>query len=221
MQRPLVLFKNRYAYASDINSKPAFKICNRDINKLPEAHQYAARLYIKSLFEMHQEQIFESYDTVITDLEAYEERMRLRTSLSQVRDDTAPESTRINYMEKITKYWGPDVLQLLRQNRFQRESTEDFLKNVSSVAKKFPDYDRARRLVNSVIVQRLIDNRTHIQGRVEEANALDWAAVCKMSKNADTTRLDYAILSGLKLAYGDGDELVPGRPFSEELKDNN
>lgn len=221
MQCPLARFKNQYAHASDISSKPAFKICNRDINKLPEAQQYEARLYIKSVFEMHHEQVYDSYDTVMTDLEAHEERMRLRASLSQVPDDTAPESTRINYMEKITKYWGPDVLQLLRQNRFQRRSSEDFLENVSSVAKKFPDYDRARRLVNSVIVQRLIDNRTHIQGRVEEANASDWAAVCKMSKNADTTRIDYAILSGVKLAYGDGDELVPGSPFSEELKDNN
>lgn len=170
---------------------------------------------------MHHEQVYDSYDTVMTDLEAHEERMRLKASLSQVRDDTAPESTRINYMKKITKYWGPDVLQLLRQNRFQRRSSEDFLEYVSSVAKKFPDYNRARRLVNSVIVQRLIDNRTHIQGRVEEANASDWAAVCKMSKNADTTRIDYAILAGVKLAYGDGDELVPGSPFSEELKDNN
>lgn len=41
-----------------------------------------------------------------------------------------------------------------------------------------------------------------------------------MPKNADTTRLDHDTLSRLKLEFGEGDELVPGSTFSEELKDD-
>lgn len=223
MSRPLVRFKNRYTSATDINSRTALKICNRDIQKLSAAHRYAARLYIKSLFDAHYKQLIECYDTIMAGLKAEEERIRCEASLSQARDKahTTPKSTRIMDMETITKHWGPDILELLRQNRFQREPDNDLLQQVSSVAKKFPDHDRARRLVNSVIVKRLTDNRTDVKGWEAEAKALDWSAVCKMPKNADTTRLDHDTLSRLKLEFGEGDELVPGSPFSEELKDDN
>lgn len=209
--------------ATDINNRAALEVCNRDIQKLSAAHRYAARLYIKSLFDAHYKQLMECYDTIMAGLKAEEERIHCEASLPKARDKvyTVPKSTRIMDMKTITKHWGADILELLRQNRFQREPDNDLLRQVSSVAKKFPDHDRARRLVNSVIVKRLTDNQIDVKGWVADAKALDWSAVCMMPKDADTTRIDDDTLSRLKLQFGEGDELVPGSPFFEELKDDN
>lgn len=197
-------------------------ICNHDIQNLSAVHRYSARVYIKDLFDAHYKQLIDCYDIIMEGLKAEEERIHCEALLSQVRDKahTAPKSARITDMETITKHSGPDILELLRQNKFQRELDNHLLQQVSSVAKKFPDHDRARRLVNSVIVKRLTENRTDVKEWVAEAKALDWSAVCDMPKNADTTRLDHDTLSRLKLEFGEGVELVPGSPFSEELKDD-
>lgn len=139
--RPLVRFKNRYTSATDINSRTALEICNHDIQKLAAAHRYAARLYIKSLFDAHYKQLTECYDTIMAGLKAEEERIHCEASLSQVRDKahTAPMSARKMNMETIAKNSGPDILELLRQNRFQQEPNNELLQHVSLVAKKFPD----------------------------------------------------------------------------------
>lgn len=80
---------------------------------------------------------------------------------------------------------GEGILYTLRTNRFQEEPSDSLLEKASSAAKKFPNYNQARRFVNSVVISRLTENEVHVIGWVQEVKAINGEKVLKMAKTVD------------------------------------
>lgn len=227
-------FKHRFPPSMFFNSRKDLPVCRRLIDALPSKYRNPARRYILSLLKAQLYRMQDEFEFFMQNMNENQERKFCGMSYKRLQEEALAEPwvqhrttqtlrrekrARDRYVKEITRHWGEEILYTLRTKGFQEEPSARLLGKASAVATKFPNYNQARRLVNSVIIRRLAENEVRLIGWVQEAKAIDWENVIIMATIADVPTVDHDTLCRFNVHFDRSNVLIPGRP-GEELATN-